>query len=319
MMPDSNGGQHAAPRPPAGPPVAMFSAPGHRDTVWSDVKGSVLQSRQIKWAGGIAASHRIGKVSGAAEIRTRSLALQFSWNSGYVEADAESGKELRAYKNRPRYALVLPPETGVEFRIREKSNYRFLAIEFEPEYLLRTVEIQHRHDVEFVEAWDYDHPLTWELAQIISEECESEARQGLFYAETAVTLLALHVFRSFSNHPDAVAFARRGGLAPNTLRRACEYMVSRLADNLSLSEVASTCNLSTSHFSIAFKQSMGVAPHTWLRRQRIDKAKVLLRHREMSLASIAPLVGFANQSAFGVAFKKETGLSPVAWRRMHWL
>jgi AraC-like DNA-binding protein len=55
-----------------------------------------------------------------------------------------------------------------------------------------------------------------------------------------------------------------------------------------------------------------------LRRQRIERAKVLLRHRELNLASVVPLVGFANQSAFGVAFKKETGLSPTAWRRLHW-
>jgi AraC family transcriptional regulator len=317
-MSDADSGQRVCPQSQASP-VTMFSAPGHRDTIWSDVKGRVIQSRQITCTGVTAATHRIAKVTGAAEIRTQSLGLQFSWNSGYVEADAESKRQVRAYKNRPRYGLVLPPETAVEFRIKEKSNYRFLAIEFEPTYLRETVEIQHRRDVEFIEAWDYNHPLTWELAQIISEECESGARQGLLYAETALTLLALHVIRGLSNHPRAVAFSRRGGLTPIILRRACEYMVSHLGEDVSLSEVASLSNLSTGHFSIAFKQSMGVAPHAWLRRQRIDRAKILLRHPELTLASIASIVGFANQSAFGVAFKKEAGSSPMAWRRLHWL
>ncbi len=96
-------------------------------------------------------------------------------------------------------------------------------------------------------------------------------------------------------------------------------MVGHMGEDLSLSEIAGISNLSTAHFSIAFKQSMGIAPHAWLRRQRIDRAKVLLRHPELTLASIASMVGFANQSAFGVAFKKETGLSPMAWRRLHWL
>ncbi len=71
------------------PPIAMFSAAGHQDTVWSDVKGSVAHSKMIKWAGGIAATHAINKVSGAAEVRTRSLELHFSWNSGVAEAEAE--------------------------------------------------------------------------------------------------------------------------------------------------------------------------------------------------------------------------------------
>jgi AraC family transcriptional regulator len=77
------------------PPVAMFSAPGHQDTVWSDVQGSVAGSREIKWPGGVAATHKINKVFGAAEIRTRSVELHFSWNSGFVEAEAESCKRVR--------------------------------------------------------------------------------------------------------------------------------------------------------------------------------------------------------------------------------
>ena len=58
------------------------------------------------------------KVTGAAAGQRRTLELQFSWNSGYVEADAESGRHVRAYKNRPRYGLILPPDTSVEFRIK---------------------------------------------------------------------------------------------------------------------------------------------------------------------------------------------------------
>lgn len=300
-------------------PAAMFSAPGHRDTIWSDVKGTVARSREISWPGVTAAAHRIVKVSGAAEIRAQTLQLQFSWNSGYVEADAESAKQIRAYKNRPRYGLVLPPEAGIEFRIKEKSNYRFLSIELDAEHVLRTCELQHLRSMEVAETWDYNHALTWHLAGAIYEECESDARQGLLYCETAITLLTLHVVRHLSNSSHALKSFRRGGLAPSVLRRACEYITSRLGDDLSLSEVANISGLSPGHFSFAFKQSMGISPHTWLRRRRVDQAKVLLRDPGLDLVSIASAVGYANQSAFGAAFKKETGLSPALWRKTHWL
>ncbi|WP_426610405.1 helix-turn-helix domain-containing protein [Bradyrhizobium sp. McL0616] len=300
------------------PPVAMFSAPGHRDTIWSDVKGSVDHSRMIKWTGGVAATHEIGKVSGAAEVRTRSLELHFSWNSGVAEAEAESGKRVWAYKNRPRYGLVLPPGANVEFRIKEKSNYRFLAMEFDPGYLLRAAELQHLSSVEFVETWEHDHPLTWYLAEAIFEECESAVRQGLLYSETAATLLALHVARSLSNQMRPTNLLRRGGLPPVILGRACDYMNSHLGDDISLSELASVCGLSAGHFAFAFKQSTGISPHGWLRRQRIDTAKALLRSPQLSLSYIAGSVGFGNQSAFGVAFRKEMGMTPTAWRRLHW-
>jgi AraC family transcriptional regulator len=295
-------------------PVPMFSAPGHPGTLWSDVKGKVALSRKIAWEGGIAATHAIERVSGAAEVRTRSLELHFSWNFGRAEAEAQSGKQLRFYRNRPRYGLILPPGTGVEFRIEEKSAYKFVAIEFEPHYVLRAAELQHLRGVEIIEAWDYNHPLTWRLAQAIYEECESDARQGLLYAETAIAFLALHVVRSLSNVA-APRLLRRGGLAPAVLNRACDYMVDRLAENVSLSEVAGIADLSLAHFSFAFKTSMGVAPHAWLRRQRVDRAKTLLFDPSLTLNAVALSVGFSTQSAFGAAFKRETGSTPAAWRR----
>lgn len=297
-------------------PVPMFSGPGHRDTIWSDVRGNVGRSRQIRWEGGAAATHAIVSASGHAEVRTRSLELHFSWNSGRAEADAQSGKQLWSYRNRPRYGLILPPETGVEFRIEEKSNYKFLAMEFEPHYVLRVAELQHLWGVEMIETWDYNHPLTWNLAQAIYEECETDARQGLLYAETAIAFLALHVVRTLSNITAPVRVLQRGGLAPAILSRACEYMISRLTEDVSLSEVAAIANLSLAHFSSAFKRSMGISPHAWFRRQRVDRAKGLLLNSDLSLSAIAQSVGFANQSAFGTAFKRETGWTPAAWRRM---
>jgi AraC family transcriptional regulator len=161
---------------------------------------------------GTAATHAIERVSGAAEVRMRSLELHFSWNFGGAEADAQSGTRLRSYRNRPRYGLILPPGTGVEFRIEEKSAYKFVAMEFEPRYVLRVAELQHLLGVEVIEAWDYNHPLTWRLAPAIYEECESEARQGVLYAETAIAFLALHVVRSLSNVAAPGRLLRRGGL-----------------------------------------------------------------------------------------------------------
>jgi AraC-like DNA-binding protein len=137
----------------------------------------------------------------------------------------------------------------------------------------------------------------------------------LLYAETAIALLALPVVRRLSNVAPPVRILRRGGLAPAVLNRACDYMVSRMPENVSLSEVAGIADLSLAHFSFAFKTSMGMAPHAWLRRQRADRAKALLLDSSLTLSAVALSVGFSSQSAFGAAFKRETGWTPAAWRR----
>ncbi len=165
--------------------------------------------------------------------------------------------------------------------------------------------------------WDYNDPLTWHLARAIYKECVSEAPRGPVYTETAIALLVLHIVRGLSCHGRPPTADSRGGLAMGSLRRACEYMMSRLGDDVSLEEIARVTGLSGSHFSLAFKQSTGVAPYTWLRRQRVERAKALLLDPALRLTSIALMLGFANQSAFGVAFKRETGLTPTAWRRSH--
>ena len=165
-------------------PVSMFSALGHRDTIWSDVKGDLTLSRQIAWDGCTAATHKIITASGDAEIRSRSLELHFSWNSGYVEAEAESARQVRAYRNRPRYRFILPPNATAEFRIKEKRNYQFLTIELDLGYVLRSLEVQDLPGVEVIETWEYDDPLSWQIAQAIRADCEHDAPQGLLYSET---------------------------------------------------------------------------------------------------------------------------------------
>jgi AraC family transcriptional regulator len=91
-------------------------------------------------------------------------------------------------------------------------------------------------------------------------------------------------------------------------------MMSRLGEDISQNEIAASIRLSTGHFSTAFKHSLGLAPHAWLRRQRIERAKTLLHNPNLDLTQIALILGYANQSSFGVAFKRETGLPPMQWR-----
>jgi AraC family transcriptional regulator len=240
--------------------------------------------------------------------------MHFAWNSGFIGGIARSGGKTRIHGNRLRYAYVIPAGSQIEF-ILERSNFNLLSIEFGEQFLSRSCELEHAPHLEIIETWDYNQPLCWELANAIFKECMDEAPQGLLYSETAMTLLAMHVVRALSTHVTPLNMSARGALAPVLLRRACDYMMLRLGDDVSLHEVAAVTGLSAGHFSFAFKRSLGVTPYAWLRRQRIERAKALLRDPELSLPAIASIVGYANQSALGVAFKRETGQTPTDWRR----
>lgn len=108
---------------------------------------------------------------------------------------------------------------------------------------------------------------------------------------------------------------RKGGLASWQARRATEYLSANLGSEGSLKEIAAQCGLSTSHFSKAFKETMGIAPHQWLIQRRIAVAKMLLKAPSLSLAEVALECGFADQSHFTRVFTRLVGMGPGAWRR----
>ena len=107
----------------------------------------------------------------------------------------------------------------------------------------------------------------------------------------------------------------RGGLAPWQERRAKEVLSSNLDGNVPLKDVARECRLSVSHFSRAFRRTMGVAPHNWLLTRRIEVAKEKLRNSGLSLSEVALACGFADQSHLTRVFTGMVGVSPGAWRR----
>ncbi len=108
-----------------------------------------------------------------------------------------------------------------------------------------------------------------------------------------------------------------GGLSPRHLRRACDFIVEHLAEDICLDELAELTGLSGKHFARAFKQSTGLPPHQYLIMQRIEAAQRRLVDARASLADIALACGFADQSHFTATFRKAVGIPPGTWRRYH--
>ena len=89
-------------------------------------------------------------------------------------------------------------------------------------------------------------------------------------------------------------------------------MRSRLAESISLEELAKAAGLSPFHFARLFKAATGHPPHDYHIRLRVDRAQELLRTRarEWNLAAIASECGFADQSHFSRQFKRVVGITP---------
>jgi transcriptional regulator GlxA family with amidase domain len=104
------------------------------------------------------------------------------------------------------------------------------------------------------------------------------------------------------------------GLVPWQLRIAKEYLHEHLVGEVSLEDLAGLTRLSLSRFARAFKASTGLPPYKWLLKERINRAQSLMAITNHTIAEVATMVGFADQSHFTKAFRRVTGATPRHWR-----
>ncbi|MGV7212929.1 helix-turn-helix transcriptional regulator [Bradyrhizobium sp. UFLA05-112] len=134
------------------------------------------------------------------------------------------------------------------------------------------------------------------------------------FVDHVALALSIHVV---SRYGDVAALPQQwgGGLAPWQVRRAKELLDANIDGGITLHALARACELSNRHFTRAFRQSTGMAPHQWLQYRRMEKAKQLLKTSSASLSSVALDCGFADQSHFNRTFSRFVGVTPGTWRR----
>jgi AraC family transcriptional regulator len=124
----------------------------------------------------------------------------------------------------------------------------------------------------------------------------------------AVTLVSGHAVR----HRAVQIY--KGGLGSARLRRIKELIVAKMEDDLSLDDMAQSVGLSTAHFARMFRKSTGETPHQFVLRQRLERAKAMLRAADARVLDVAVACGFKTQQHFAQAFREVWGVSPSEYR-----
>lgn len=86
-------------------------------------------------------------------------------------------------------------------------------------------------------------------------------------------------------------------------------------NEISVGELAAQYAQSREHFIRSFRSFMGVSPHRYRQKRRMDHARLLLADTDLPISRVAEEVGFADAQYFSRIFKKEVGVSPLAYRR----
>jgi AraC family transcriptional regulator len=101
---------------------------------------------------------------------------------------------------------------------------------------------------------------------------------------------------------------------PAWFSRAVDIVEDRFRDSIRVGDVAAAVDVHPFHLTRTFRRFMGCTTGEYLRICRVRRACELLRGSSHSLAQIACLVGFADQSELTKAMRRYTRFTPARYR-----
>jgi AraC family transcriptional regulator len=150
------------------------------------------------------------------------------------------------------------------------------------------------------------------IAQRLDRLCRAQGDAPLAYAEAVATILLVELFRAHVSKPTPPL--RTPGVGSVRFELVREFIEEYLDRDIGLFELAALVGLNATEFSRAFKGAYHAAPDRYITERRIERAKILLRTTDDTVAAVAACVGFSSQSAFAQVFAKYTGSTPSAYR-----
>ena len=220
----------------------------------------------------------------------------------------DEGGPFRRFVLRRGAAWICP--AGQRISVRVNSDFHYLRASIDPVYFDRLVtgttndspvELRRQHGIA-------NSQIGHILGALVAESDDGNPGGLAFVDALAIGLSRQLALYAGVRKPRAAPL--RGGLSAAARRRTLELMEANLDVNVSVQFLATEVGLSPAHFSRAFKETMGLAPHQYLLHRRLERSRRMLESDNAVLANVAQRAGFADQAHFTRFFKREYGVTP---------
>ena len=107
---------------------------------------------------------------------------------------------------------------------------------------------------------------------------------------------------------------RRGNYASELVRNVANYVQHHISEAITTDRVAEHLFLSRQHLSRRFTKEAGIPLAAFIRNEKTEEGKRLLRYTDRSISAIAAYLGFSSQGHFSKVFREATGVTPGEYR-----
>jgi AraC family transcriptional regulator len=180
---------------------------------------------------------------------------------------------------------------------------RFLTVSLNSETNKKLLE-----EMKFIDyPIDFNNPeISW-LGKRICSELRSPDSLSSIVLEAMANELLVYSARSLD----------KSDKPPAWLKTAHELIKDGCSESIRIAEIAATVGVHPLHLARTFRRFFNCSPGEYLRKSRIELASNLLLNSRKTLAEIALISGYADQSQFTHSFKQSTGITPAKFRQAH--
>jgi AraC family transcriptional regulator len=182
---------------------------------------------------------------------------------------------------------------GIDCAADADASSSAILVAIDPRHLALAAAEESALDAQLIERFsDRDRRLL-ELAHILLLESADDYPNGsLFWNDVASGFIGNLVAR----HTSASEPRTRGALRKEVLKRLKDYALAHIDEPIEVAALAKVAGSSPFHFSRVFTRSVGMTPHRYVVRLRLQRAIELIRDGQLGLAEVAARTGFADQS-----------------------
>ncbi len=225
----------------------------------------------------------------------------------------------------PNNIIIIKPRQFHKFVVKSKTGCEFIVLNFgfENKFDNQLAEVSLEDFLNFVNKKEWGAFISLKVShknEIINllNRILKERENPEIGSEFLNYLLVLELFVLISRALKMEwenSIKNKSPKLKELIQAAVNFINNNYERDISLTDISKYVFLSTSYFTRAFKEEMGVSPINYLLTVRVERSKELLRETDAKISDIALSVGFSNQQRFNDIFKKYTKKTPLQYRK----
>ncbi|WP_239634706.1 response regulator [Paenibacillus sp. H1-7] len=168
---------------------------------------------------------------------------------------------------------------------------------------------QCRPEPEQLKRWILKLRTEWSKPEEEEGGADDAASMHSILLSPTLEELTAHISRELESVPVSQGKCRK------EIVLAKQRIADRLAEPITLTQIAEDVGLSSFYFSRLFREEVGESFNEYVTRLRMDKAVHLLKSTTLKVYEVAEQVGIPSYRYFSVLFRNRTGVSPTEYKK----